>query len=78
MAKNLAEDSFALIFGINTLLALVIQTVLTIVVVSESGLELSPRKQFLVFGGYFVVLAIVFLIASFVKLFIQKKDKIKG
>lgn len=75
VAKNLAEDSFALIFGINTLLALVIQVILTVVVISESGLELSPRKQFLVFGGYFVVLAIIFLLGSFVKLCVQRRNK---
>lgn len=75
VAKNLAEDSFALIFGINTLLALVIQTIMTVVVISETGFELSPRKQFLVFGAYFVVLAIVFLIGAFVKLIQQRKSK---
>lgn len=73
VAKNLAEDSFALIFGINTLFALVIQTVLTVTIVSESGLGLSPRNQFLVFGGYFVALAIIFLLASFVKFFVQNR-----
>lgn len=75
VAKNLAEDSFALIFGINTLFALVIQTVLTVTIVSESGLGLSPRNQFLVFGGYFVALAIIFLLASFVKFLVQNRRK---
>lgn len=73
VAKNLVEDSFALIFGINTLLALVIQTLLTVVVISETGLGLSTRLQFLVFGGYFVTLAIIFLIGSFTKLYINRK-----
>lgn len=67
VAKNIAEDSFALIFGINTLLALVFQTSLTLIFVSNSGLGLSPRHQFLVFGSYFVVLAVVYLIGSIVK-----------
>lgn len=67
VAKNLADDSFALIFGINTLFALIIQTILTIVVISESGFELSPRSQFFVFGSYFVALAVIFFIASIVK-----------
>lgn len=72
VAKNLAEDSFALIFGINTLFALVIQTILTVTFVSESGLGLSPRNQFLVFGSYFVVLAIIYLFGSIVKIFMKK------
>jgi thiamine transporter 2/3 len=67
VAKNLADDCFALIFGINSMVALVIQTILTISVVSESGLGLSPRGQFLVFGGYFVVLAFVYFLASLVR-----------
>lgn len=73
VAKNLADDSFALIFGINTLFALVIQTVLTVVVISETGFGLSTRHQFSVFGGYFVVLAVIFLIGSFAKLYINRK-----
>lgn len=73
VAKNLSDDSFALIFGINTLLALIIQTILTIVVISESVLGLSTRHQFLVFGGYFVVLAVIFLIGSFIKLCLRRK-----
>lgn len=72
VAKNLADDSFALIFGINTLFALVLQTILTVVVISESGLELSPRSQFLVFGSYFVVLAAVFFAGAIVKLFVLR------
>lgn len=74
VAKNLAEDSFALIFGINTLLALVIQTIMTVVVISETGFGLSPRHQFLTFGGYFVALAAVFLVGAFVKLIRNKRQ----
>lgn len=72
VAKNLAEDSFALIFGINTLFALVLQSMLTITFVSESGLGLTPRNQFLVFGSYFVVLAIIYFVGSIVKIFLKK------
>lgn len=72
VAKNLAEDSFALIFGINTLLALVLQTFLTIAFISETGMGLLPRDQFLVFGSYFVILALIYLIGSIVKLFINE------
>lgn len=75
VAKNLAEDSFALIFGINTLWALIVQSVLTVVVISETGLELSPRSQFFVFGSYFVVLAIIFFIGSVVKVFCLRRTE---
>jgi solute carrier family 19 (thiamine transporter), member 2/3 len=73
VATNLLEDSFALIFGINTLVALVIQTLLTVIVISESVLGLTTRKQFLVFGGYFIVLALVFLIGSIIKFFVRRR-----
>lgn len=60
VAKRLKDDSFGLVFGINTLLALVFQTILTLVVVSESGFGLNLRDQFKVNSGYFAVLAVCF------------------
>ncbi|XP_053686826.1 folate-like transporter 3 [Sabethes cyaneus] len=64
VAKYLEEDSFGLIFGINTFVALVFQTILTVVVISESGLMLTPRGQFKVYGSYFLVLALVYFIPA--------------
>lgn len=66
VAQHLADDSFALIFGINTLLALVFQTILTVVVITWFGL--STREQFLVYGCYFIALALIYLITSIAKL----------
>lgn len=60
VAKRLSDDSFGLVFGINTLLALVFQSILTLVVISESGLALGARSQFVVYSGYFMVLALVY------------------
>lgn len=67
VAKNLMEDSFALIFGINTLGALIVQNILTLVFVTELGLALSQRYQFVAFGGYFVALSAIFFIQSVIK-----------
>lgn len=75
VAKQLAEDSFALIFGINTLMALVFQTIMTVVIVSETGFGLDPRGQFLVFGGYFVGLSILFLLASLIQVVFCKRKQ---
>lgn len=66
VAQHLADDSFALIFGINTLFALIFQTVLTVVVISY--LALSTRNQFLVYGFYFVALSLLYLVSSIVRL----------
>lgn len=66
VAENLADDSFALIFGINTLFALIFQTVLTVVVIS--WLELNTRDQFLVYGCYFIAMSLIYLVISIIKL----------
>lgn len=64
VAKRLADDSFALIFGINTFLALVFQSLFTLIVVSDTGLALSPKYQYVVNGSYFLVLALLYAILS--------------
>lgn len=69
VAKRLKDDSFALVFGINTLMALAFQSLLTLAVISESGLELGARPQFMVYGGYFVTLGIIYSIAGVVRIF---------
>lgn len=66
VAQHLADDSFALIFGINTFFALIFQSVLTVLVIS--WLELNTRDQFLVYGFYFVALSLIYLVTSLVKL----------
>ncbi|XP_055708650.1 folate-like transporter 3 [Phlebotomus papatasi] len=72
VAKYLAEDSFALIFGINTMFALLFQTIMTIVVISDVGFALDPRGQFQVFGWYFVCLAAIFGVTGLVKIINRK------
>lgn len=62
VAQHLADDSFALIFGINTLIALVFQTILTVVVITS--FSLSTRDQFLVYGLYFIGLSLIYLVTS--------------
>ncbi|KAM4836559.1 thiamine transporter 2 isoform 1-T1 [Thomomys bottae] len=62
IAINLSMERYALVFGINTFLALVIQTVMTVIVVDQRGLNLPVRIQFLVYGSYFAVIAGVFLV----------------
>ncbi|XP_053674381.1 thiamine transporter 2-like [Anopheles nili] len=66
VAKYLEEDSFGLIFGINTFVAIGVQALLTLATISERGLMLDPRDQFKVYGGYFLVLSIIYLIAAVV------------
>ncbi|KAF4521486.1 hypothetical protein B566_EDAN001783 [Ephemera danica] len=64
IAKKLNEDSYALIFGMNMFLALVLQSILTLIVLS--WLKLEIREQFVVYASYFAFLAILFIILTFV------------
>ncbi|NXY65779.1 S19A3 protein, partial [Callaeas wilsoni] len=64
IAVNLSMERYALMFGFNNFVALVIQTILTIVVVDSRGLGLDISTQFLIYGSYFTVTAGVFLIRS--------------
>lgn len=66
IAKKLLEDSFAMCFAFNTMVALMFQALLTVAVISKSGFELKAREQFVVYGGYFIALAVVYGITSVV------------
>ncbi|XP_017845304.1 thiamine transporter 1 [Drosophila busckii] len=68
LASCLVEDSFALIFGINTLIALALQSMLTVVVVSETGgLNLNTFEQFTAYAFYFIICGLVYFIAVIVQ-----------
>uniref|UniRef100_A0A8C6HMH6 Thiamine transporter 2 n=1 Tax=Mus spicilegus TaxID=10103 RepID=A0A8C6HMH6_MUSSI len=64
IAVNLSLERYALVFGIDTFIALVIQTIMTMIVVDQRGLQLPVTTQFLVYGSYFAVIAGVFLMRS--------------
>ncbi|XP_076165974.1 thiamine transporter 1 [Ptiloglossa arizonensis] len=61
VAKCISKDSYGLIFGINTFFALLLQSILTAIVVNGS-LGLDLRSQYFIYGGYFIVIAILYTI----------------
>lgn len=61
IAKHVEMTRFALVFGINMFLALLLQTILTSIVVDERGLGLPVITQFIVYGSYFFIIGAVFL-----------------
>ncbi|OCT81089.1 thiamine transporter 2 [Xenopus laevis] len=61
IAVNLSMERYALLFGFNTLVALVLQTILTLFA-NHSGLGLDITSQFLVYGSYFAVTALIFML----------------
>lgn len=75
VAKQLLDDSFALVFGINTLLALIFQTILTVIFVSENGFALDIRNQFIVSGGYFLVLGGLYFLVGVIKNLYNKRHE---
>lgn len=70
VAKNLIDDCFGLIFGINTLVAVGFQTVLTLVVVSGLGLTIS--QQFLIYGFLYVFLGLVYFFGLIYEVYRRK------
>uniref|UniRef100_A0A6P4EYK2 Thiamine transporter 2 n=1 Tax=Drosophila rhopaloa TaxID=1041015 RepID=A0A6P4EYK2_DRORH len=63
LASSLLEDSFALVFGFNTFVGLILQCILTFAVVSEkANLNLDVFQQFTVYAFYFIVIGVVYFI----------------
>lgn len=72
VARQLKSDSYALIFGVNTFIALILQSCLTFAVAGNGGLTLNSRQQYVVYGVYFVTLGSVFAVKALVSLFWRK------
>ncbi|XP_037362423.1 thiamine transporter 1 [Talpa occidentalis] len=77
IAANLSMERYALVFGVNTFIALALQTLLTLIVVDASVLGLEITTQFLIYAGYFAFIAVVFLangIVSIMKKYRKHED----
>ncbi|VDK74954.1 unnamed protein product [Litomosoides sigmodontis] len=72
IAMQLDSTSYGLIFGWDTFLALFLQTILTFAVADKRGLSLPIRTQFIVYGCYFVLVAIMFALILCYKLMKHK------
>ncbi|XP_069831682.1 thiamine transporter 2 [Dendropsophus ebraccatus] len=77
IAVNLTMERYALMFGMNTFVALALQTILTAIVVDSGGLHLDIITQFLVYGSYFAVIAGIFFIRSLYIIISYHKKKHK-
>lgn len=63
VAKYILEDSYGLVFGLNTLVALILQTLATLFLVTgDIGWALNPRDQHLAYGIYHLGIAVIFII----------------
>ncbi|XP_026805125.1 LOW QUALITY PROTEIN: thiamine transporter 1-like [Rhopalosiphum maidis] len=64
VAKNIPADSYALVFGVNTFMSLLLQTCLTVVVNSPVGLMLDIRTQFYVYSGGCLIIGALFTVGA--------------
>ncbi|XP_072852103.2 thiamine transporter 2 [Pogona vitticeps] len=64
IAVSLGMERYALMFGFNNFVALLLQTIITVIVVDSKGLGLDIEIQFLIYGSYFAVIAGIFLCRS--------------
>lgn len=75
IAASLNMQRYALVFGVNTFISLLLQSLLTFVVVDSAGLGLDVFTQFFIYGGYFAVISLVFFIAGLCKLASRRRSK---
>ena len=59
IVKDLPRNSYGLVFGVNTFIALGLETILTTIV--NTWLSLDPRPQFEVYGLCYVIPLAVFV-----------------
>lgn len=78
IATSLSKELCALVFGINTFLATILKTIITIIISDKRGLALSVHPQFYVYFAYFTFLAVVFLGASFYVILRYKRQAMQA
>ncbi|XP_041118817.1 reduced folate transporter [Polyodon spathula] len=64
IASSLTKELCALVFGVNTFLATILKTIITIIVADKRGLALAVHPQFLVYFGYFTLLTVIYFGAA--------------
>jgi len=62
IARQLRSQRFALIFGLNTFLSLILNTLITVIFIDGSGpVTLSIKESYLLFSCYFAGASVIFL-----------------
>uniref|UniRef100_A0A0R3RGU3 Reduced folate carrier family protein n=1 Tax=Elaeophora elaphi TaxID=1147741 RepID=A0A0R3RGU3_9BILA len=74
LARKMIGESYGLVFGLNSFIALLLQTLLTIIVPDQHGLNMPVREQFLVYAGCHAFIGTVFLISLSYSLMLHVKD----
>lgn len=75
VAKRLAPDTFGLIFGINTLVALIMQSCLTFIVVSKTFMNLDVITQFVIYAGFYFIFALLYFLNIVINFIVKAREK---
>ncbi|KAF6121728.1 solute carrier family 19 member 1 [Phyllostomus discolor] len=75
IASSLSKELCALVFGVNTFLATVLKTIITLIVSDKRGLGLEVCLQFLVYFVYFVLLSVAYFAAALGSLWHSRRDR---
>ncbi|XP_078116026.1 thiamine transporter 1-like [Sander vitreus] len=62
IAKKLNRERYALVFGINSFVGTVLQSVLTAIVISTKSVQLTITSQFLIYASFFVAISLLFTV----------------
>ncbi|XP_071756865.2 thiamine transporter 2-like [Centroberyx gerrardi] len=62
IAKQLSRERYALVFGVNSFMGTVLQSLLTAVVINTKSLQLTITSQFFVYASYFAAIALLFTV----------------
>ncbi|XP_007946900.2 reduced folate transporter [Orycteropus afer afer] len=64
IASSLSKELCALVFGINTFLATILKTTITVIVSDKRGLGLPVRSQFLIYFKYMLMLSVIYFLGA--------------
>lgn len=55
-----------MVFGVNTLVGLLLQTILTAVVVQDKSLGLTIKDQYTIYAFYYIAFVVIFAVAMII------------
>uniref|UniRef100_A0A0N5CC66 Thiamine transporter 2 n=1 Tax=Strongyloides papillosus TaxID=174720 RepID=A0A0N5CC66_STREA len=61
IAKKMVCESYGLVFGVNSFIALIMQSIIAAVVSDKRGLGMDVRSQYIVYCGFHLLIAVIFL-----------------
>lgn len=62
IAVGMSTERYALVFGMNTFIAVVLNSILTLIIVDDAVLGLDVTEQFIIYSGYFLLVALLYLV----------------